>query len=78
MPVSKDHLKVQIDGELLDACLVSETIPADEFGRAHKKHFYKISNGPNIGCYGWTKKEALQMLIEIANENGWLIFQKLN
>lgn len=77
MSLSKDYLKVQIDGELLDACLMSQSIPADEVGPAHKKHSYQISNGINI-AYGWTKKEALQMFIAVANENGWLIFQRLN
>lgn len=77
MARSKDNLLVLIDGGLVEANLVTTSIPADSVGPAHKKHHYALSNGQSI-VYGWTKTDAFKMLIEIANELGWIVLQPLN
>lgn len=77
MARSKDNLLVLIDGDLVEANLVTASIPADSVGPAHKKHHYALSNGQLI-VYGWTKAEACKMLIEHANELGWIVLQPLN
>ena len=77
MARSKDNLLVLIDGDLVEANLITAAIPADSVGPAHKKHHYALSNGQNI-VYGWTKAEAYKMLIDLANELGWIVLQPLN
>lgn len=77
MARSKDNLLVLIDGDLIGANLVTASIPADSVGPAHKKHYYALSNGQRM-CYGWTKAEACKVLIDRANQLGWIVLQPLN
>lgn len=74
--MSRDYLKVLVDGLLLDATLTTISIPACEFGAAHKKHYYEL-DGRQIS-YGLTKREALEQLIIVSRERGWEVYQKLS
>ncbi|WP_157379854.1 hypothetical protein [Burkholderia ubonensis] len=73
---SKDHLFVQVDGTLLDATMTITTVPADEVGPSHRKYRYDLSDGRSI-AYGYSKREALDRLREVAKERGWAIYQRL-
>lgn len=73
--MSKDCLKVLIDGELIDATLTTITVPACSMGPAFKRHYYEV-NQTQMG-YGDTKRDALEMLLGISREKGWLVYQEL-
>jgi hypothetical protein len=72
----KDNLLIEIEGVRAQANLTTYSIPADEVGPAHKKYAYRLSIGREI-AYGWTKNEALQELLQVANENGWIVLHRL-
>lgn len=76
MGVGKDHLVVKIDGDLIDATMSITTVPADEMGPAHRKYKYELSNGRSI-AYGYTRRDALEMLLAVAAERGWAVYQPL-
>ncbi|WP_124674387.1 hypothetical protein [Burkholderia cepacia] len=73
---SKDHLFVQIDGALIDATMTVTTVPADEVGPSHRKYRYDLSDGRSV-AYGYSKREALDRLLEVGNECGWAVYQRL-
>ena len=77
MAVGKDHLVVKIDGALVDATMTITTVPADEVGPAHRKYHYTLSNGRWI-AYGYTRREALDMLLTVAGEQGGAVYQPLS
>ncbi|HDR9473289.1 hypothetical protein [Burkholderia multivorans] len=73
---SKDHLFVQIDGALIDATMTVTTVPADEVGPSHRKYRYDLSDGRSV-AYGYSKREALDRLLEVGKERGWAVYQRL-
>lgn len=74
---NKDHLIVIKNGQdMIDATICMNTIPADEVGPAHKKYYYCLSDGMRIS-YGFTKREALEMLLDISREQSWRVLQPL-
>ncbi|MBU9679170.1 hypothetical protein QZM91_16580 [Burkholderia multivorans] len=73
---SKDHLFVQVDGALLDATMTITTVPSDEVGASHRKYHYDLSDGRSL-AYGYSKREALDRLCEVAKEHGWAVYQRL-
>ncbi|CAG2145517.1 DUF4177 domain-containing protein [Cupriavidus plantarum] len=77
MAVGKDHLVVKIDGVLADATMTITTVPADEVGPAHRKYHYALSNGRQI-AYGYTRREALEMFLTVASEQGWAVYLPLS
>jgi hypothetical protein len=77
MGVGKDHLVVKIDGDLIDATMSITTVPADPVGPAYRKYKYELSNGRS-NAYGHTRREALEMLLSVAGEQGWTVYQPLS
>lgn len=75
--LDKNHLYVVLQDEWVDATLHSHTVPADSMGPAHQKHAYHLSNGMQL-AFGWTKREALDVLLTAAGERGWRVLQPLN
>lgn len=74
MRVGKDHLVVNVDGHLIDATMSIRSVPADEVGPAHRKYRYELSNGRSIS-YGYTRRDALEVLLAVAAERGWAVYQ---
>lgn len=74
--MSKDRLLVKIDGQLIDAAISITTVPADRVGPEYKKYNYAL---PNMGkiAYGYSRREALDMLLAVAKEYGWAVFQQI-
>ncbi|UEP39762.1 hypothetical protein LL998_34040 (plasmid) [Burkholderia ambifaria] len=73
---SKDHLFVQVDGALIDATMTVTTVPADAVGPSHRKYRYDLSGGRSV-AYGYSKREALDRLLEVGKERGWAVYQRL-
>ena len=74
--MSNDHLIIKRSDELVDATLTTITVPSDEVGPAHKKNYYNVGGQEII--FGYTKSEALKILLEIASEHGWQVLKPLN
>jgi len=74
--VSNDHLVVRIEGEMLDAVLHISTVPADEVGPTHKKYWYELSDRQTP--HGYSRREALDHLLQITKERGWKVYKPLN
>jgi len=74
---SKNHLIVIKDESMINATLHTYMIPDDGVGPAHKKYAYSLSDCTEIAC-GWTKGEALELLLVVATERKWRVFHPLN
>lgn len=73
----KDHLLVRTGGGMLDAMLTIATVPGDEVGPTHKKYWYELSDGRRI-AFGYSRREALDLLLQCATDGGWTVFKPLN
>ena len=72
---SKDHLLVRTGGGMLDAMLTIATVPGDEVGPTHKKYWYELRRRI---AFGYSRREALDLLLRCATEGGWTVFKPLN